>query len=670
VISVYTGTRVDRLTLVGRALPEYSNFTAARLTLSASAGVEYRIQIDGSGTTEAGPFQITLNRPPPVNDAFASATAIDGEAGIWSGMNVGARSEAGEPIHAGTGDGYSIWFRWTAPRSGRFRFDTEGREINSVLAVYAGSAVDGLTHVASNESHNGLYGAASRVFFDATAGTVYRIAVDGNDTGGSLKAEGEVVLNWQFVPPPPNDHFAAAQPISGLSGSVTGSTYGATREPFEPPHAYEIARNSVWYRYTPAFDGAVYFSVDEDWKSRIAIYAGTSLALLTSTGGMRAGITYYIAVDSTPARNAGPFVLRWEKQPPYNDDFGHGNIGPFRGRTDGGTIRQTNVAATPQAGEPSHAGVASPTSVWYDAWIPAPGTLELDTVGSDFDTAVAVYEGEAVHLLTAIAADDDSGGGGASRLRVHLGVGRVHFAVAGKNGAFGNLVVNWTFVGDRPVNDQVAAAQVIGGRTGFVRGTTYGATREAAEPDHLGDAAGNSVWYRWVAPEAGLAVFDTFDVEPVCDFCPDDTDFDSIVAVYRGATPASLTLVAANDDTGLGGDSQVAFPVLPGESYYLALDGDRTSDTLYPDDHRGSLALNWALHPENAQFAHAQVLNGLEGRVDGWAGDPSHRGLLPAVWYRWRAPASGDVAFELTDSTDLTQLEIFTGGSVETLQKV
>ena len=149
-----------------------------------------------------------------------------------------------------------------------------------MLAVYTGASVSTLTYVASNEAEGGLAGAPSAVQFQAAAATTYRIAIDGRDLGSSLRNLGTAVLNWRFVPGPANDAFAAAAAIFGIQGSVDGSTLGATREPFERPHAYEIARNSVWYRFTPAFDADVSFATTPDWRNRIAVYSGTALTTL------------------------------------------------------------------------------------------------------------------------------------------------------------------------------------------------------------------------------------------------------------------------------------------------------------------------------------------------------------------------------------------------------
>ena len=55
----------------------------------------------------------------PTNDAFDAATELSGREASASGTNKDATKEAGEPAHAGKTGGASVWYRWTAPASGK-----------------------------------------------------------------------------------------------------------------------------------------------------------------------------------------------------------------------------------------------------------------------------------------------------------------------------------------------------------------------------------------------------------------------------------------------------------------------------------------------------------------------------------------------------------------------
>jgi uncharacterized repeat protein (TIGR01451 family) len=89
-------------------------------------------------------------------------------------------------------------------------------------------------------------------------------------------------------------------------------------------------------------------------------------------------------------------------------------------------------------------------SVWWRWTASVAGSVSLDSHGSNFDTLLAVYSGNAVNALTTIAGNDNDGGaGGVSGLTFHAEAGATyHFAIDGKAGASGNLYLNRGFVAD------------------------------------------------------------------------------------------------------------------------------------------------------------------------------------------------------------------------------
>ena len=130
----------------------------------------------------------------PSNDAFATPIVMHGTRWSTTGTNRGATLEAGEPNHDGTTPGTSVWWRWKAPRSGMVRLTTEGSDFDTVLGVYAGQSLAGLTAVASNDDDHGRQ---SVVWFPATAGTTYSIAVAGDNAW-----TGHIVLSLDSVDAP------------------------------------------------------------------------------------------------------------------------------------------------------------------------------------------------------------------------------------------------------------------------------------------------------------------------------------------------------------------------------------------------------------------------------------------------------------------------------------
>lgn len=112
----------------------------------------------------------------PAHNDFSKSALIGGSSVRVSDSNSGASKEPGEPAHGGEAGGSSVWWRWTAPATGPVALDTFGSETATVLAVYTGTRVDTLTHVASDRTSG--TGGSSGLVFPATAGTTYSIAVD------------------------------------------------------------------------------------------------------------------------------------------------------------------------------------------------------------------------------------------------------------------------------------------------------------------------------------------------------------------------------------------------------------------------------------------------------------------------------------------------------------
>ncbi len=134
--------------------------------------------------------------PAPANNNFTAAQVLVGCTGSLTSTNISATKESGEPSHNPDTTGHpgsaSVWYQWQAPVSSSVTIDTmgTGTDYDTMLAVYTGNAVGSLTPIMKNDDvANG--DTDSRVIFNATAGQVYKIAVDG--WGGEA---GNFVLHW------------------------------------------------------------------------------------------------------------------------------------------------------------------------------------------------------------------------------------------------------------------------------------------------------------------------------------------------------------------------------------------------------------------------------------------------------------------------------------------
>jgi Bacterial pre-peptidase C-terminal domain len=243
----------------------------------------------------------------------AAATVLTGTTASATGGTIGATKEAGEPSHAGNVGGKSIWYSWTAPASGTVTVNTSGSNFDTLLAVYTGSSVSGLSAIAANDDAVPGSVLTSSVTFAAVQGTVYHIAVDGYNA-----ASGAVALNLSEVLPaaaPANDNFANAVTLSGNTVTWPGTNIGATREIGEPNPAGVTGGASVWLTWTPTTTHTVTINTHgSNFDTVLAVYTGSSVMGLTTVAANDddvanrtltsavtftavAGTVYHIAVD-------------------------------------------------------------------------------------------------------------------------------------------------------------------------------------------------------------------------------------------------------------------------------------------------------------------------------------------------------------------------------------
>jgi hypothetical protein len=206
------------LSLLGKVVPgkEGTRFDCGpggqQVTFRALAGATYEIRVDGNlspqppAATEGSIALEIASTPAPGNDDFADAQAVTSESlegGTFyrvdvPGFNWNATKEFGEPAHASDQGGASVWYSWTAPASGEASVVAVSGALEAVLGVYIGTSLSELTPVATPTSFSG------EVDVQVTAGTAYRIAVDGIfDGGAGMASMGQLTfLIYLTVPQP------------------------------------------------------------------------------------------------------------------------------------------------------------------------------------------------------------------------------------------------------------------------------------------------------------------------------------------------------------------------------------------------------------------------------------------------------------------------------------
>ena len=210
-----------------------------------------------------------------------------------------------------------------------------------------------------------------------------------------------------------------------------------------------------------------------------------------------------------------------------------------------------------------------------------------------------------------------------------------------------------------PANDNFANAQIISGSAITVSGSNVGATAEPNEPEHDFETPRASVWYRWTPSQSGYATVTTAG-----------SDFDTIVAIYRGSSLLTLTSVASNDDEG-GMTSKVSFVVTAGVIYYIAIDG-------YSGD-SGTIQLDVSLiggisAPGNDYYAKAIALGDppVSISASNFLATLETSELTPvtnggaSVWWTWTAPKTAYYLISTGGSDFDTILSIYRAGTLIT----
>lgn len=290
------------------------------------------------------------------------------------------------------------------------------------------------------------------------------------------------------------------------------------------------------------------------------------------------GTDCIVTVDESKLVEA---VFDLQPNRPPNDNFAQAvSLEGSTGSADG-----TNREATKEGNEPNHAGDSGGASIWYRWNAPAGGEITFSTSGSDFDTLLAVYDGDSVDQLTQVAAADNSRHDHTSAVRFSATAETTYYvAVDGWNGETGSVVLEWRAP---PSGDDFDAAEQLNGMAGSLTGHNQTADKEPGEPSHAGDPGGASIWYRWTAPDDATATFDAAG-----------SDFDTLLAVYTGSAVNALTEVASDDQSGPGNTSKVTFAAQKDTVYQIAVDGWSDNGTNIPDT--GDVAVNWSteLTPE------------------------------------------------------------------------
>jgi hypothetical protein len=622
----------------------------------------------------------------PWNDPFQQAYEIPSVSvrGTFEGDNTYATAQPGEPMHGNVGANHSLWWTWVPAYSGTVTFRIDSSAFNSVLAMHRG---DGLTNLVA-------LGMANRwplPRVHVTAGTRYYFALDstsswsqgtatwsfeqetlflsapepgarlpathpvtirvenhetdhpfteleflvngdvmGHSSGGSLtfdwvpQQQGTYSLSAQGTnslgelrrtPPvqvqvvPANDDFEHAIVLAPEAREihVVASNFDASAEPGEPMQGPFEPRFSVWWRWTPEVSGQVECSATSTsgWVIPCSVFTGTSLDDLELYAHNYSG--FEIDLLSTFAFEV---VAGTEYFIVVDNPLAVGNLEVDL------QLRLYTLILVPVVDPP---------------WV-AGETIELEVI--DFEPGPPLAH---VELLLGEEVIAQSTQAPHRFWFTPLLAGNYFFGVRGTN-SMGE--VRWSRVTPIPIvppNDNFLDAIVIPGVDEVVRieGSNVNATHEVDEPNE--PWALGSVWYSWVPPYSGAI-----------HIAVGGGDMLPMITVFQGTALANLVAVPVEDYY-----PSVIVRVTAGEQYYIAVDaswesGSAFSLTFYPPASNDDFANALWLTGTDIAFSGSNMSSQME------EDEPETQTDGSTIWWRWTAPATGDLRIHTGQSVEMS----------------
>ncbi|HUS60960.1 MAG TPA: hypothetical protein VMY34_02110 [Acidimicrobiales bacterium] len=315
-------------------------------------------------------------------------------------------------------------------------------------------------------------------------------------------------------------------------------------------------------------------------------------------------------------------------------------------------IKGDTTSATLEGGEPQPSCSQTETSVWYRLDQTEALRVNATTVGSSFDTVLAVYRGTSFADLREVACNDD-GAGLMAQTSFKTLAGQSYFIqLSGFGTAAGPFSLALSATRTVLDNDAFAKAAALTGSSFTLAGDGAGKTLEAGEPTvGCGYPIIASSWYRFTATER-TAIFAGTQAEH------------TITVAYRGTSLADLTAVSCNHDTA---DRNVRVPVAAGETVYIQVafhdwDGDGrpfeltggTYEAPVNDEATGALPISFG---EDSAGTNVNASDS--------AGEPICAGGYGGVWYRFVAPETQSYVASTSGSALDTTVGVFTGSPSE-----
>ncbi len=262
---------------------------------------------------------------PPVNDNFANATLIDNFPFTNTIDNSTATVEPGEPTPYCASywlPAKTAWYVYTPTTKGMLSGHITSSS-PAFMVVYSSNSPGSLDYEGCGYNDYDVQ-------VSVIPGTTYYIQI-----GSRYEWEfGNVTLNLNFIPPPPNDDFANAMSVESIPFFTEIDIFTSTSEAGEPNPGctWGDAEHTVWYRYTPSASGSITAEKTGNYYSFVAGYSGSSFDNLQLLGcgasydsdrftiHVDQDVVYYFQLGS-PVSNFWNLTFNLSIPPPPTADF-------------------------------------------------------------------------------------------------------------------------------------------------------------------------------------------------------------------------------------------------------------------------------------------------------------------------------------------------------------
>ncbi|MBI3878958.1 MAG: immunoglobulin domain-containing protein [Verrucomicrobia bacterium] len=405
-ISAFSPTGINyQWRLNGANLPGQTGSTLTFTNAQATNAGDYSaVAFDNTTAVNSAVATLLFTNVPvlPVTDNFADRLALlPAAGGVGRGDTLAATNEPGEPLPDGQIGGGSVWFKWTPPVSGIATFTTRGSGFDTLLALYTGTNLAGLTPVNNGSDDDEAGFLTSAVAFNAVAGTEYQLVLD-----GAHGARGNFTLSWNLEPTTDRLPEILTQPAV-LNASEQNQDLTVITDNNVTPATFQWTESG---QPLPGETNATLLFTGPASKKvgsyRLVITSLTNVTRVVRSKTARVQFSDADSAGNLNARAYDKFLPSADPASPPSLAGGKGKGKPPGAAPAGGYTGSqifSTFAAAKEPGEPNHCNEPGGSSYWYAYTPTKTGSLSVDTAGSTYDNVLAVYGGPGDSFTTLVS---------------------------------------------------------------------------------------------------------------------------------------------------------------------------------------------------------------------------------------------------------------------------